>query len=83
MRRRAKPFAPHLHVSLEGVALDNLSCAGCVHADDAAVAQVEHVAGIGQLVVMLDGDDAEALTTHEAGELNALTAHGRADTGMM
>lgn len=67
-------WLPHLNVPLEGFALDDLASTGWVHADDAAIAQVEYVAGICQLVVMLDGDDAEALTLHERTELNTLPA---------
>lgn len=64
---------PYLHIPFEGGVLDNLPGARCVHADDAPVAQVEHVAGVCQLVVMFDGYDGEALSLHERRELNTLT----------
>ena len=52
----------HLHITLECTALDNFTCTWCVHTDDASIAQVEHVAGVRQLVIVFDGDDAVALT---------------------
>lgn len=61
--------------------LDNLPRAGCVHADDAALAQVEHIAGVRQLVLVLDGHDAEILATDELSELNTLPVHARVQGG--
>ena len=55
-------------------ALCNLSCTGRVHADDARVAQVEHVAAVLELSIITDGDDVDALVTDELAELHALPA---------
>lgn len=64
------------HVALEAVALDDLARAAGVHADDAAVAQVEHVAGVLQLVLGGDGDDGEALAAHVGRKLDGGAAQG-------
>jgi len=59
----------HAHVPFEGRVPHDLARAGGVHADDAAVAKVEDVAGVLQLVGAGDGDGGVALARHEGGEL--------------
>jgi hypothetical protein len=66
---RASP-PPHLEVR----GLDYLARAGCVHRDDARVPEVEHVAGVGELVLVLDGDDVVALVPDVLAELDARPA---------
>ena len=40
-----------------------------MHRDEASLPQVEHVARVGELVLVLDGDDLVALVAHVLAEL--------------
>ncbi len=55
------PPSHFLHPYLEQRVLDDLPRAVWVHRDDAAFPEVEHVAGVLELVLVLDGDDLKAL----------------------
>ena len=72
-RRGARPS--HLDVAGEVGALDDLPGALRVDADDAALAQVQNIACVLQLVFMGDGDDVVALLAHVLAELDPLPAH--------
>jgi hypothetical protein len=64
--------AAHLDIPLEGPMPDNLPGTFSVHTDEPTFTKVQDVAGISQLMLCRDRDDAEPLASDEFGELDRL-----------